>query len=33
MHYTGKDERLIRPDSEIVFAYAVSSLERDRLAK
>jgi len=33
LHYTGKDERLIRPDPQIVFAYDVSNLENGQLAK
>lgn len=33
LHYRGKDERLIRPDPQIVFAYDVSNLENGQLAK
>ena len=33
LHYTGKDERLIRPDPQIVFAYDVSTIENGQLAK
>lgn len=33
LHYVDKDERLIRPDPQIVFAYDVSSLENGQLAK
>ena len=33
LHYTGKNRRLIRPDSEIVFPYNVSNLENGQLAK
>ena len=33
LHYTDKDERLIRPDPQIVFAYDVSNLENGQLAK
>ena len=33
LHYTGKDERLIRPDSQIVFAYDISNLENGQLSK
>ena len=33
LHYTGKDERLIRPDSQIVFAYDISNLENGQLCK
>jgi hypothetical protein len=32
-HYTDKDKRLTRPDPQIVFAYDVSRLENDQLAK
>ena len=33
LHYTDKDERLTRPDPQIVFAYDVSNLENGHLAK
>jgi polyphosphate kinase 2 len=33
LHYADKDERLIRPDSQIVFPYDVSNLENGQLAK
>ncbi len=33
LHYTGKDERLIRPDPQIVFRYDVSNLANVQLAK
>ncbi len=33
LHYADKDERLIRPDPRIVFAYDVSNLENGQLAK
>lgn len=33
LHYTHKDERLIRPDPQIVFSYDVSNLEMGQLAK
>jgi polyphosphate kinase 2 len=33
LHYADKDERLIRPDPEIVFTYDVSNLENGQLAK
>ncbi len=33
LHYTGKDERLIRPDPQIVFSYDVSNLENGQLEK
>jgi len=33
LHYTGKDKRLIRSDSQIVFPYDVSNLENGQLAK
>lgn len=33
LHYTDKDERLIHPDRQIVFAYDVSNLENGQLAK
>ncbi|MBI3041731.1 MAG: polyphosphate kinase 2 [Betaproteobacteria bacterium] len=33
LHYADKDERLIRPDPQIVFAYDVSNLENGQLAK
>ena len=33
LHYAGKDERLIRPDPKIVFAYDGSDPENGRLAK
>lgn len=33
LHYTGKDERLIRPDPHIVFPYDVSTIENGHLAK
>ena len=33
LHYTDKDERLTRPDPQIVFAYDVSNLENGQLAK
>ena len=32
LHYTGTDERLIRPDPRIVFACDVSNLENGELA-
>jgi len=33
LHYADKDERLIQPDSQIVFPYDVSNLENGQLAK
>ena len=33
LHYPDKDERLTRPDTQIVFAYDVSNLENGQLAK
>ena len=33
LHYPDKDERLTRPDPQIVFAYDVSNLENGQLAK
>lgn len=33
LHYTGKDDRLIRPDRRIVFGYDVSNRENGQLAK
>ena len=33
LHYADKDERLICPDPQIVFAYDVSNLENGQLAK
>ena len=33
LHYADKDERLIRPDPRIVFAYDASNLENGQLAK
>ena len=33
LHYMNKDEKLIRPDLQIVFAYDVSNLENGQLAK
>jgi polyphosphate kinase len=33
LHYAGKDERLIRPDPQIVFAYDISTLANRQLAK
>ena len=33
LHYTDKDERLIRPDSHIVFPYDIANLENGQLAK
>ena len=33
LHYADKDERLIHPDPQIVFAYDVSNLENGQLAK
>ena len=33
LHYVDKDERLIDPDPQIVFAYDVSNLENGQLAK
>ena len=33
LHYVDKDERLIHPDPQIVFAYDVSNLENGQLAK
>jgi polyphosphate kinase len=33
LHYTGKDERLIRPDRRIVFGYDLSNRENGQLAK
>ncbi len=33
LHYADKDERLILPDSQIVFAYDAAYLEGDQLAK
>ncbi len=33
LHYTGKDQRLIRPDPQIVFAYDAANLENGQLAK
>jgi polyphosphate kinase 2 len=33
LHYTDKNERLTRPDPQIVFAYDVSNLENGQLAK
>jgi len=33
LHYADKDEQLIRPDPQIVFAYDVSNLENGQLAK
>lgn len=33
LHYTDKDEKLIRPDPQIVFTYDVSNLENGQLAK
>lgn len=33
LHYADKDERLILPDPQIVFAYDAAYLEGDRLAK
>jgi hypothetical protein len=33
LHYADKDERLIRPDLQIVFPYDVSNLENGQLAK
>jgi polyphosphate kinase 2 len=33
LHYTGKDKRLIRPDSQIVFPYDASNLENGHLAR
>ena len=31
LHYTGKNERLIRPDPKIVFSYDVSNLGKGQL--
>jgi hypothetical protein len=33
LHYTDKDERLIRPDPQIVFACDASNLEIGQLAR
>ena len=33
LHYADKDERLIHPDPQIVFAYDVSNFENGQLAK
>jgi len=33
LHYADKDERLLRPNSRIVFSYDVSTLENGQLAK
>ena len=33
LHYTDQDERLTRPDPQIVFAYDVSNLENGQLAR
>jgi hypothetical protein len=33
LHYADKDERLILPDPQIVFAYDISNLENGQLAK
>ena len=33
LHYTDKDERLIRPDTRIVFPFDISNLENGQLAK
>ena len=33
LHYTNKDERVIWPDPQIVFAYDISNLENGQLAK
>ena len=33
LHYTGKDKRLIQPDSKIIFAYDVSNRKNGQLAK
>ncbi len=33
IHYKDKDEALIQPDSQIVFAYDIANLEKDQLAK
>ena len=33
LHYTGKDQKLIRPDRQIVFPYDISTLENGQLAK
>jgi len=33
LHYSGKDQRLIRPNPQVVFAYDVSNLENGQLAK
>jgi hypothetical protein len=33
LHYADKDERLILPDPQIVFAYDAAYLEGDQLAK
>lgn len=33
LHYANKDERLIRPDTQIVFPYDVANLENGQLAK
>lgn len=33
LHYTNKDERLILPDPQIVFAFDVSNFENGQLAK
>jgi len=33
LHYTGKDQRLIRPDPQIVFSYNVSNVDDGQLAK
>lgn len=33
LHYPDKDERLTRPDTQIVFAYDVSNLQNGQLAK
>ena len=33
LHYTDEDERLMRPDPQIVFAYDASNPENGQLAK
>ena len=33
LHYADKDERLILPDPQIVFAFDISNLENGQLAK
>jgi len=33
LHYADKDERLIRPDPQIVFAYDVSNFENGQLVQ